>query len=274
MSIGIVGMGYVGTGMAKLFGTKVRGFYDPQKPEWLQFGTDECDQWSKNSKGAVNACDLAIICVPTPDMGGKCDTSIVEETVEWVKTPLILIKSTVPPFTTGRLSWKYDKSVCFSPEYLGEGGYFVPYWKYPDPHDAKKHSFFIVGGEKSHTRAIVDIFSRVMGPHVTYMQTDLETAEFVKYMENVWIATKVIWAAQMADAAEALGVDYRVARELWALDARVDKMHTLSWPESKGFGGKCIPKDLNAFIAVCEEEGFDPQLLKKVREINAGYQAK
>ncbi|HEC65552.1 MAG TPA: hypothetical protein ENI23_09670, partial [bacterium] len=53
------------------------------------------------TKDEVNECDLAIVCVPTPSReDGSCDTTIIEEVVSWLKTPLILFKSAVEPGTT------------------------------------------------------------------------------------------------------------------------------------------------------------------------------
>ena len=34
------------------------------------------------------------------------------------------------------------------------------------------------------------------------------------------------------------------------------------------FGGKCFPKDLQAFIALAEEHNYNPIFLKAVRDIN------
>ena len=62
-----------------------------------------------DDKRSVNHCDLAIICVPTPmSEDGSCDTSEVEGIIKWIKTPLILIKSTIPPGTTERLKKQYN----------------------------------------------------------------------------------------------------------------------------------------------------------------------
>lgn len=256
MKIGIVGYGYVGKGMEKLFGEQVASIYDPAY------------QYMKSTKG-VNECDLAVVCVPTPSKeDGSCDTSLVEQTVEWLQTPLILIKSTITPGTTDRLIKKYGKQIAFSPEYMGEGRSFIPYWKYPDPQDPRKHSFVIVGGERNVTKQIVDILVKIMGPHVTYTQTDALTAELVKYAENMWIGTKVIWANEMFNVCEALGVDYREVRELWALDSRVDKMHTAVFTDSRGFGGKCIPKDVKGLIRAAQVAGYDPEFLKEVWNSN------
>src|SRR4029434_6381910 len=37
-----------------------------------------------------------------------------------------------------------------------------------------------------------------------------------------------------------------------------------------GFGGRCFPKDLRAFIKISEQLGYDFALLKEVQHINAG----
>lgn len=68
MKIGIIGYGHVGTAMHQLFSDAV--VYDKYK----NIGTQE----------DVNQCDVAFICVPTPmSEDGSCDTSIVEEVIQW-----------------------------------------------------------------------------------------------------------------------------------------------------------------------------------------------
>jgi len=55
------------------------------------------------TKKEVNKADVAFICVPTPyltdsnGLEGRLDISIVEDAVSWLKTPLIVIRSTVNP---------------------------------------------------------------------------------------------------------------------------------------------------------------------------------
>ena len=266
MKVAIVGYGYVGRALHSFFGDCVAAVYDPQYrkiPNYPQIET---------SKNAVNECSLTVICVPTPQSeDGSCDTSIVEATIKWLKTPLILIKSTVAPGTTQKLSKKYGKKLVFSPEYIGEGRYFIPPWKYPDPKDMKTHTFQIFGGSREVTRKIVDIFTDIMGPHVSYIQTDSTTAEIVKYMVNSWGATKVTFANEWYDICEAHGVDYREVRELWALDSRVEKMHTAVFPDKRGFGGKCFPKDINAIIASSKKHKYTPKLIETVKKINTEF---
>lgn len=257
--VAMIGYGYVGKGAFDFFKDRYETiFFDPHVE-------------GSATKVEANACDLAVVSVPTP-MGedGSCDLSIIEETLDWLKTPLILIKSTIPPGTTKKLSEKSGKKICFSPEYMGEGGYFVPFWKYPHPKDMKMHSFQIIGGDKDTASAIMDFFVRVMGPDARFHLTDSTTAELVKYMENAFIATKVVFCNEFYNIAKAYGVEYKELRELWLLDERVGRMFSAVFPEKekRGFEGKCLPKDVNAIVKAAESAGYDPKFVKAVIENN------
>jgi UDPglucose 6-dehydrogenase len=262
--IAIVGFGFVGKGMYRLFEKQVAAVYDPfSKDIPTSLGT---------TKAAVNDCDMAIICVPTAESkDGACDTSLVEESVAWLKTPLIVIKSTVPPGTTDKLVKKTGKNIIFSPEFIGESSYYTPPWKYPDPQEVKMHTWQIFGGAKDITQKVYDIFIRIMGPHVYYAQTDAKTAEMVKYLENSWGAMKVIFFNEWFDICKTHGVDYREVRELWALDPRTEKMHTAVFVDKRGFGGKCFPKDVSAIIKATEDLGYEPKMMKMVKKRNAEF---
>ena len=114
--IGIVGLGYVGHAIYNFFKDHYQViFFDPKNE-------------NASSREEVNACDLGIVCVPTPVAEDKsCDISLVEETLEWLETPLILMKSTVEPGTTDRLREETGKRIVFSPEFSGESTYWSPY---------------------------------------------------------------------------------------------------------------------------------------------------
>jgi UDPglucose 6-dehydrogenase len=262
--VAVVGYGYVGKGVYNFFKENFEAIYfDPNVED-------------SASKEEINKCDLAVICVPTP-MGddGSCDLSIIEETLGWLETSLILIKSTIPPGTTKHLIEKTGKKICFSPEYMGEGAgvpYFVPFWKYPHPTDMKYHNFQIIGGDKKAASAILDFFVDVMGADAKFFITDSITAELVKYMENAFIATKVMFCNEFFSMAEAFGVEYKELRELWLLDKRVGRMYSAVYPDRRGFSGKCLPKDVNAIVKASEKAGYDPKFIKSVLENNKRIQ--
>ena len=105
MKIGIVGYGHVGQAMHGLFKDAV--IYDKYKT----IGT----------QASINECDAVFVCVPTPQGdNGICDTSIVEEVIGWLSTPLIILRSTVSVGFTDSMMNKYHKEIVFQPEYYGE----------------------------------------------------------------------------------------------------------------------------------------------------------
>ena len=306
MKIGVCGYGYVGKAMYRFFSKKYETVvYDPAYVgapaiAKFQFENDgELERFKKEcnnpnaifkvdadslsqtiklpltniivDKADINTCDLAVICVPTPmKKDGSCDISIVEETVEWLEVPLILCKSTVPPGTTHRLSYKYGRNIVFSPEYMGESSYYTPpNWVHPT--DLEKHPFQIFGGEKISTSKMVDIFIPIMGPHVKFKQTDSTTAEFIKYWENVFGAVRVAFFNEMYNACKAFGIDYWEARDGWLLDNRVEACHSAVFVNNRGFSGKCFPKDLMAFISAAEKAGCNMKILKEVWNTNTDW---
>jgi UDPglucose 6-dehydrogenase len=270
--VAVIGYGYVGKAVKEYFDSHFDVLiYDIAMP------------LESASKDEINEADLAVISVPTAmKKDGTANLSAVESTLKWLQTPFILIKSTVPPGTTRMLSEKYDKKIAFSPEYIGEGHYHVPFWKgYPDPTDMKRHDFMIVGGPKEVTIPILSFFKTVQGAEPRYMQTDSTTAELVKYMENSFLATKVTFCNEFFNISEALGIDYDELRELWLMDGRVGRSHTAVFRDKRGFGGKCLPKDVNALVQASVSAGYNPRLLKavlgtndRIREVKRKHRSK
>src|SRR3990167_8220200 len=212
MKIAIIGRGYVGRAYAKIFPDSI--FYD-------RHGNIE------KSRDEVNQCELAIVCVPTPMLpDGSCDISIVEEVVGWLKTRLILIKSTIPPGTTKSLKQATGKRICHSPEYVGEGGYYIPFWLYPHPTDPQHHSFMIIGGDPGDREEVLDIFYPVLGATKTYLQVSETTSEIIKYFENCAIGAKVTLCNEFYNICEAFGEPYSQVREGFILDKRQGDMFT------------------------------------------------
>ncbi|MGH2498743.1 MAG: hypothetical protein ACRDF0_01400 [Candidatus Limnocylindria bacterium] len=248
MRVAIVGAGAVGNAIARLF-PEVTIFDEPQK-----LGTRE----------SVNRCDVAFVCVPTPSSeDGGCDTSIVEDVVSWLDAPLIIVRSTVAVGTTRRLATQYAKDIVFQPEY---GPAETPDHPF---NDLRKVRWIILGGEPHATRRAALVWQEVYNADIVIQQTSYETAELCKYMENAFLATKVTFCNEFYDIAEHFGVDYAELRELWLLDPRIGKSHTFVFPEKRGFGGKCLPKDLEAIITSAKSVGYEASLLRAVLAANA-----
>lgn len=276
--IGIIGYGFVGKGIHRLIGEEVVSVYDPfiSEQEKKDAAKKSSSKTIFNKKESFNNLDMVIISVSTKESkNGQADTSIVKKSLKWVSKEtnfkgIFLIKSTVPPGEMVKLSRKYKKFV-FSPEYIGESKYFTPPWKYPDPVDIKSHTWQIFGGEKTETSRCVDIFKKKMGVDTVFIQVDLVTAVLTKYMDNSFGAMKVTFCNEWFEIAKTFGVDYNKLRECWLSDPRVNRNHTLVFPESRGYGGKCFPKDIRAIIYDSEKKGYNPQLMKAMDKTNKKF---
>lgn len=247
--IAIIGYGYVGKAVANFFRDHYElRIYDPFVQQKM-LNEEAKAHGISDDKNFINESDFAVVCVPTPmSDDGAVDLGAVHETFSWLKVPLILIKSTIPPGTTDSLIERYpDLNIAFSPEYIGEGKYQVQWWKdksYPHPTDMKYHDFQIFGGQKSVTSRIIPFFQKVVGPEPKMIQCSAKEAELTKYMENSWGYMKVMFCNEFYDMAQAMGVDYHTLRELWLMDGRVERMHTAVFVDNRKVGGKCFPKEI------------------------------
>lgn len=255
MKIGIVGYGYVGKAVYQFFNghksiSEIR-VYDPML--------------NMDSQEDVNKMDIAFVCVPTESLiSGRCNISLVKSSVEWLTTETIVIKSTVEPGTTEKLTKETGKNLVFAPEFIGESTYDTGPYNFHN--DMKKHGFFIFGGPKETTSRLVDTFQRIAGPSKQYIQTDATTAEMSKYTINSFLATKLTFCYEFERICKALGADYNEVRELWLLDPRISPSHTSVFHDQRfPFDGKCLPKDLNALVCKSEFDlGYKPDFLNEV----------
>ncbi len=245
----IVGYGHVGHQMGRYFTEAAYVDMDGQ-PRWV---ADDSDAPTSNY-------DLGLICVPTPESpDGSCDVSYVRQAwLQWQWSARYwCIKSTVPVGTTESLG----ANVCFSPEYYGEtlGHPLV---------GIARETFVILGGPPEVTRAFAEAWSLVTNSYTRIYQTDSRTTELCKLMENSWIAIKVSFCNQFYDLARLADVDWHTLRELWLADPRVSRSHTYVYPDNRGWGGKCLPKDTANLCAWARAQGQPASLIEAVREYN------
>lgn len=253
MKIAFVGYGYVGKAQTKLIGNDEDEYYvyDPA----LGF----------TNKDRVNGSDIAFIAVPTPmKKSGRCDTSIVEEIASWIETPLVIIQSTVEVGTTDELNNIYGARFVFQPEYFGETvGHPMM--------EKSNRTFIVLGGPDELTEEAAEFYHKVYNSTVHIARTNARTAELCKYMENSFIATKVTFMNEMYEIAQTLDVNFHDLRELWLLDPRMSRYFTFVHKADRGYGGKCLPKDIAALVYKANEEGYTPKLLEEVMKSNERF---
>jgi len=261
----IMGVGMVGGALAGVLKDPV--LYDPPK----QIG-DIND---------VNNTDVVFICVPTPNNGdltavedcikklkpriektypGMYPPEIPEDITETEIPKIIVIKSTVLPGTTDYLQKKYPQhKFLFNPEFLTESTADQD-MRYPDRQ--------IIGYTKESYTVAEDIM--LMLPLAPFERiVPAKEAEMAKYYNNAWFATKVIFANQIYDLCQSAEINYDNVKEMAAADKRVGRSHLNIWHKGyRGFGGKCLPKDLDALLKFAKDNKVSVPLLKAVKQIN------
>ena len=241
---------------------------------------DAIDRTGKHLVGnlaAANLCDLAVICLPTPQtdrmrLDSPADTSIIEWWLERLTTPLILIKSTVPPGSTAKWREKYGKRIVFSPEFGGESSYYTNEQRYLHPTKIETHPFVVLGGPDEDTVPIQQLLLPILGPEKEYIFVRNPTeAEMMKHVINSWGAMKVVIWNEYFEMCRRLGLNFHAVRELALKDKRIEPMHTAVFEDKRGFGGRCYPKDTAALLALMAEHDYVPAMLNTAVTTNAEW---
>tara|TARA_S200002703_G_scaffold150452_1_gene148803 strand:- start:2407 stop:3222 length:816 start_codon:yes stop_codon:yes gene_type:complete len=252
MKVGVIGNGFVGEAQAFAFSLS---------NEVLVYDVDP--KRSFNTLEEVHTADFIFVCVPTPmKSSGEQDLSYINKVFEnSTEGPIYIIKSTVKPGTTESLTKKYPNlRIVFSPEFLTERVAKL---------DMMMQARIIFGGPKELTGKIQKLYEgRFMNRH--FIHTDSTTAEFIKYMNNCFFATKVSLLNEYNRLGDKLGIDWRTAMHGFAADGRVGDSHMqVPGPDGKlGFGGTCFPKDINAFIELGKENNLNMNVLEAAWKTN------
>lgn len=273
-NIGIIGSGVVGYATGKAFDTigNYVTFFDVMESTLNRIETDGYKV--ALTLDALKDADIFFVIVPTPDKEGEIDLSYIKMAIIDLSNVLknretyftVVIKSSIIPRTTEqvvipliehvtRKTCGKDFGVCFNPEFLNEA----------HPYEDVMNPDRIVIGEfdKKSGDVLVNLYSVFTCPII---RTSIVTAEMAKYANNCFNATKISFFNEISMMCSKIGVDSVLIRQIVQLD-RYYGIHP--WEHGHAFGGKCLPKDLNALIAMFNHGGIhNPVLLKAVRQIN------
>ena len=258
MNLGMIGMGIVGGTTAKVLGRAHKIYpYDKYKPPYNSF---------QNLEKIAENCEATFICVPTPMQKDRSiDYSPIHNSVGMLlgatykagKKPedlLVIVKSTAVSGTTDGLSETYPFQFAFNPEFLRE--------KTP-LEDTENPSRIILGVQsKKAEEKLYEIFKPVF-PNAKYIVRDRKTAEMDKYASNVILASQVLLGNIIKDACDVKDIDYDKVKEDTLLDQRIGRNIDVPGPDGfRGFGGKCFPKDFNAFLYEMKKHGARKSAIK------------
>jgi len=256
--IGIIGYGVVGKAFADVFKDKVNIYiYDRYIPEY------------NNIERVVKNCSIVFVAVPTPMYeDGSIDISSVKDVLKRItavklprrKLPIVVIRSTIVPGTTASLQKQFPSlHLVYNPEFLSERNSLA---------DMERTDRVVIGGQLKYCKKVEEIY-RLVFPYARYIITDTTTAEMIKYAANVTLAGQVMIANELYQICQKLNVDWAFVRNAIILDPLIGRNTKVPGPDGDfGFGGKCLPKDLNALIHRAKELGYNPELLIQIWNSN------
>ena len=236
---------------------------------------------------AIRAGDTIFICVGTPPKdSGEADLSAIDHVARQIaaeaKSPkLIVEKSTVPARTGLELSRAlsaYSKNsnvkfrVASNPEFLREGTAVADFF-HPDR--------IVVGVEDPSSAAeLREIYRPILersfrcpvhngtcppGRIAEFLVTTINSAELIKHASNSFLALKISYANVIADLCEKIGANVEEVTHAMGLDPRIGGEFLKA---GLGYGGFCLPKDVQAFIHLSASVGVDFDILKATESVN------
>jgi len=245
MLVGIIGRGFVGSAVMEAFDNTI--ISDPAIND-------------VTVADVVAAKPNAIfVCVPTPQGDdGSVDGSIVKNVVNQIpEGQLTLVKSTITPvwLPIGK------PGLVYNPEFLTQANHLYDFIN-PD--------FHVFGGSGQDIDAAITVYQHSKVNWCPYYSTDIQTACFVKYAVNSFLATKVSFMNELhALYTSYTGNDWSQITNIISADSRIGHSH-LNVPNNGeyGFGGECFPKDTSALASFAEAFGCNLTVLQSAIDIN------
>ena len=296
-AISVIGLGYVGavsTACLSSLGHRVVGVdIDQDKVDAIAAGTSpihEKDLGRLLSQGtqaglistttdlveAVRSTDVTFVSVGTPTApDGGCDYSFIRTAAREIGIGLrgkrdyhlVVMRCSIPPGTTMQVmvteieaasggTLGDDFGVCFNPEFLREGVAVADFHAPPKT---------VIGASDDRAARIL---ARIYDPVDTNsILTGIEVAEMVKYVDNVWHATKVCFANEIGRICKPMGVDSHKVMDIFVQDTKLNLSPYYLKP-GFAFGGSCLPKEVRAMSYLAGKAGADVPLIESLLPSN------
>jgi GDP-mannose 6-dehydrogenase len=293
MKISIFGLGYVGAvsaGCLAKDGHEVIGV-DPYQPKVDLINAGKTPVIEKDigeimqkavADGLLNATqdvrravfdsDISLICVGTPSQpNGSLDLKYVRKVCEEIGAALkekegfhvVVARSTMLPGSmrsvvipvleeaSGKRAG-VDFGVCNNPEFLRESTAVYDYYNPPKT---------VIGETDSAAGdMLASIYAHLDAPLI---RTSVETAEMVKYTDNVWHALKVGFANEIGNICKAVGIDGHEVMDIFCKDTKLNLSAYYMKP-GFAFGGSCLPKDVRALTYKARASDIDVPILNAI----------
>lgn len=296
-AVSVIGLGYVGavsTGCLASLGHRVVGVdVDPVKIAQINAGhaplheaglqglltqgvADGLVSATDDIVAAVAGTDVTFVSVGTPTApDGGCDMRHIIAAARGIGRALavkddyhvVVMRCSIPPGTTlgvmvpeieetsGKVAGR-DFGICFNPEFLREGVAIADFHAPPKT---------VIGASDDRAAAIVARIYEKVDPKI--ILTSIEVAEMVKYVDNVWHATKVTFANEIGRLCKPLEVDSHEVMNIFVQDTKLNLSPYYLKP-GFAFGGSCLPKEVRAVTHLAQELGVSLPLIGSLTQSN------
>lgn len=259
--IGVIGYGYVGRATGEGFATN-----SDNKIFWY----DKFKESPNTLDEVVENSDFIFIAVPTPIFSNYSgmDMSIVEEVVgevsEKIKNPgkIVIIKSTSLPGTTKKMAQKYPHvNFVMNPEFLTQKNANA---------DFLKPFRTVIGCETPDVgERVKKLYESILPEGQKYIITDTTSAEVIKYMSNLILASKVLLANEFYELSQKVRANYLDVQKGVEADPRIGTHLGVPGPDGdRGFGGACFPKDMVGILGIAKKLKVDMDALNTIWKEN------
>ncbi|GAB58333.1 UDP-glucose dehydrogenase family protein [Rheinheimera nanhaiensis] len=231
-------------------------------------------EFTTDAAVGVEHGEVQFIAVGTPpDEDGSADLKYVLAVAKTIAqylnhSTVVIDKSTVPVGTADKvrlmIKAELDRrgvdiafDVVSNPEFLKEGAAVA---------DCMRPDRIIVGTYDDKPKDVIrELYEPFNRNHEKLIFMDVRSAELTKYAANCMLATKISFMNEMANLAELLGADIEAVRKGIGSDPRIG--YHFIYPGC-GYGGSCFPKDVQALIRTAEQNGYQPNILHAVENVN------
>ena len=203
-------------------------------------------------------CDTIFICIPTST---KQDIDIMVDNISVLISQnsncTIVIRSTLPIDTCKDIENKLGIKIFYIPEFLRER-----FWE----EDCQKRPL-VVG----HSGKEIPLW---LGKE-ELIECSLNEAELIKMFSNNFASMRIAFANLFYDVSQSIGADYeKIKNSYFKIAHNQTYMEVPGHDGTRGFGGKCLPKDFDFMIDTLDSKDLDSKWFKHIRDLNTKWQKK